>query len=84
MDNILLTCYPLSMNNQKQTTIAYLKSNISIVLPTEAFQSYVEHPIVRRLYLTDIGYFPKANHHFRQRNEGIDTHILFTVWRAVV
>ena len=26
-----------------------------IVLPTESFQDYVEHPLVRRLYLTDVG-----------------------------
>ena len=25
-----------------------------IVLPTESFQDYVEHPLVRRLYLTDV------------------------------
>lgn len=47
-----------------------------IVLPTEAFRAYVRHPQVRRLYLTDIGYFPKAARHYRERREGIEEYIL--------
>ena len=42
-----------------------------IVLPTEAFSDYVRHPLVRRLYLTDVGFFPSAAHHYRERKEGI-------------
>ena len=30
------------------------KGERMIVLPTEAFRDYVEHPLVRRLYLTDV------------------------------
>ena len=41
-----------------------------IVLPTESFQDYVEHPLVRRLYLTDVGIFPRAEYHFRERKDG--------------
>lgn len=37
-----------------------------IVLLTESFQDYVEHPLVRRLYLTDVGIFPRAEYHFRE------------------
>lgn len=48
-----------------------------IVLPTEAFQDSVEHPQVRRLYLTDVGYFPRAAHHYRERKEGIEEYIFF-------
>lgn len=47
-----------------------------IVLPTEAFQEYVEHPQVRRLYLTDVGFFPKAQSHYRERKDGIEAYIL--------
>lgn len=47
-----------------------------IVLPTEAFQDYVKHPQVRRLYLTDVGYFPCARHHYRERKDGIEEYIL--------
>ncbi len=46
-----------------------------IVLPTESFQDYVEHPLVRRLYLTDVGFFPHAEHHFRERKDGIEEYI---------
>lgn len=46
-----------------------------IVLPTEAFQEYVSHPLVRRMYLTDVGFFPKAANHFRERAEGIEEYI---------
>lgn len=45
------------------------------VLPTEAFSDYVEHPQVRRLYLTDIGFFPHADRHYRERKEGIEEYI---------
>lgn len=34
------------------------KGERMVVLPTEAFQDYVEHPLVRRLFLTDVGFFP--------------------------
>lgn len=47
-----------------------------IVLPTEAFQDYVEHPQVRRMYLTDVGFFPRARDHYRERKEGIEEYIL--------
>ncbi len=46
-----------------------------IVLPTESFSNYVEHPLVRRLYLTDVGFFPCAEHHYREREDGIDEYI---------
>jgi len=48
-----------------------------IVLPIESFQEYAEHPRVRRLYLTDVGYFPRADHHYRERTDGIEEYIFF-------
>lgn len=48
-----------------------------IVLPTESFQEYVEHPQVKRLYLTDVGFFPHAAHHYRERKAGIEEYIFF-------
>ena len=41
-----------------------------IVLPTASFQDYVEHPLVRRLSLTDVGICPSAEYHFRERKDG--------------
>lgn len=46
-----------------------------IVLPTEAFAEYVAHPLVRRMYLTDVGFFPRAKRHYRERTEGIEEYI---------
>lgn len=46
-----------------------------IILPTEAFSDYVEHPLVRRLFLTDIGFFPEATDHYRERKEGIEEYV---------
>lgn len=51
-----------------------------IVLPTEAFSDYVKHPLVRRLYLTDVGFFPSAAHHYRERREGLRNIFFCTVW----
>ena len=46
-----------------------------IVIPTEAFQDYADDPQVSRMYLTDIGFFPRAYNHFRERKEGIEEYI---------
>lgn len=46
-----------------------------VVLPIEAFSEYVGNPLVKRLYLTDVGFFPKAEHHFVERKEGIEEYI---------
>ena len=51
------------------------KGEKMVVLPTETFSDYVKHPQVRRLYLTDVGFFPKADHHYRERREGIEEYI---------
>ncbi len=50
-----------------------------IVLPTEAFSDYVRHPLVRRLYLTDVGFFPSAAHHYRSGERGLRNIFFCTV-----
>lgn len=57
------------------------KGERMVVLPTEAFQDYVEHPLVRRLFLTDVGFFPCATHHYRERRDGIEEYIFITAQR---
>ena len=47
-----------------------------IVIPTEAFSTFAQHPLVRALYLTDVGFFPHALHHYRERRDGADEYIL--------
>ena len=46
------------------------------IIPTELFGAWMEHPLVRGLYLTDVGYFPKAKDHYKERSDGAEQHIL--------
>lgn len=63
------------MDDFKEWTWEKLKDAKNIILPIEAFQDYVEHPLVKRMYLTDVGYYPRAEQHFRMRKEGIEEYI---------
>lgn len=47
-----------------------------IVIPTESFSEYMEHPLIRGAYLTDVGFFPKASSHYKEREEGTEQYIL--------
>ena len=47
-----------------------------MIIPTEAFVDYMEHPLVKAAYLTDVGFFPKARAHYREREDGADQYIL--------
>lgn len=75
MDNIPRVCYIGNMMNRNDKKTDGFKGERMIVLPTEVFQDYVKHPQVRRLYLTDVGYFPCAKHHYRERKDGIEEFI---------
>jgi AraC-like DNA-binding protein/mannose-6-phosphate isomerase-like protein (cupin superfamily) len=49
----------------------------SVVLPRKIVTELcANNPSVERLYITDIGYYPKAQYHYRQRVHGSDQHIL--------
>lgn len=47
-----------------------------IVLPAYQLEQIVAHPLGRLLYVTDIGFFPRARYHYRERPDGCDTFIL--------
>ncbi|MFD2036293.1 AraC family transcriptional regulator [Belliella marina] len=47
-----------------------------IVIPRETLRSFKLDAFNKNLYLTDIGYFPKASFHFRKRPEGCPEYIL--------
>ena len=47
-----------------------------IVLPPPVVEALERDPFTSKLYLTDIGQFPHAAHHYRQRPEGTDDWIL--------
>lgn len=49
----------------------------AIILPRKIISNFcVNQPSLSGIYITDIGYYPKARFHFRQRLHGIDQHIL--------
>ena len=49
----------------------------AIVLPRKILLKYCEqNEIIRNLYITDIGYYPNAKFHYRERPHGADQHIL--------
>ena len=54
----------------------YFKNGKYIVLPTEIMKDYIEHPLVKRMYITDTGFFPHAAGHAYERKEGIEEYIL--------
>jgi AraC-like DNA-binding protein len=46
------------------------------VLSAYLMDEIMNHPLTRALFITDIGYFPHALNHYRERTNGCDSHIL--------
>ena len=47
----------------------------SIVLPQIITQAIERDPLCGQLFITDIGYYPRARHHFRERPDGISQYV---------
>jgi AraC-like DNA-binding protein/mannose-6-phosphate isomerase-like protein (cupin superfamily) len=48
----------------------------AIIIPKKVLaESCVKNPLISDLYITDIGYYPKARFHYRRRIKGADEHI---------
>lgn len=47
----------------------------ALVLPLSLVQELENEPLASVLYITDIGYYPKARHHFRERKEPISQYV---------
>ncbi|RED61780.1 helix-turn-helix domain-containing protein [Cohnella lupini] len=45
------------------------------VLPPPFTAELARFPLTRDLYVSDIGYFPRALHHYRERADGCESHI---------
>ena len=43
---------------------------ISFVMPDKIIDLIRQNPLISDLYLTDIGYYPQASYHFRERPYG--------------
>lgn len=48
----------------------------AVVLPQAVREMQLRDPLTQSLYVTDIGYYPHADSHFRRRDEAIDQHVL--------
>ena len=48
----------------------------AIVLPRKIAESCESNPLISNLYITDIGYYPKARYHYRKRRNGSSQNIL--------
>src|SRR5688500_1993942 len=49
----------------------------AIVIPPTILASFCDkHPVVKQLYVTDIGYYPNAKHHHRHRLRGTEGNII--------
>jgi len=48
----------------------------SIVLPSEVVAIEAHDPLASSLYVTDIGYYPAAQYHYRERTKPIMQHVL--------
>ena len=51
----------------------------SVVLPLSVINEVEQNNMINQLYITDIGYYPKARYHHRERKSGIDQYILIFV-----
>ena len=55
----------------------------AIVLPRKVLsERCAKNEIIGTLYITDIGYYPKARHHYRERNAGAEQHILIYCYKG--
>ena len=53
------------------------KGQKMIVLPRKIVSDFLtKDPLTKGAYITDIGYYPKAVNHYRERQTGISEHIL--------
>ena len=48
----------------------------SIVLPPDVVETEAKDPLASSLYVTDIGYYPSALYHYRERKQPIAQHVL--------
>lgn len=47
----------------------------SVVLPKMVLEMMESDPVMAPLHITDIGYYPKASNHYRERREPIDQYV---------
>lgn len=78
MDKIIdcsyLKRYNRSMDNLNKAD--GFRSQRIIILPEDILNGLKEDPLASSAYISDIGYFPNAQYHYRERRNGCDAYIL--------
>ena len=62
------------MDNAKKSE--GFKGQILHAIPRPILDRECQHPLMQSLYISDIGWYPKARHHFRERTQGAEENIL--------
>ena len=80
MDNFTDTFCNIDHTNQNDMTSTEKKEGFQgqrlIILPKVIIDILKKHPITKQVFITGIGYFPKATNHYTERKAGIGQHIL--------
>lgn len=71
---VLVFLYNIIMKNIKKKS-GFQNEKIFII-PENIIKKTSDHPLLKSLYVTDIGYFPHAQYHYRKRKEGSKQYIL--------
>lgn len=66
--------YTKAMENIKRKD--GFQNQILFVIPGNIIKKAKKHPLGENLMITDIGYFPNAENHYRERKKGCNQHIL--------
>ena len=74
LDNLVLFAYTFLMDTF--TKPDGFKSQRILIVPDNIIVECEIDPLIRPAYVSDIGFFPHAQYHYRQRPEGAPAHIL--------
>lgn len=81
MDNLMVRprlfvtfASPMAIHNMLKLKDGF-SGERALVLPRPVLEKMAEDPLIATLHITDIGYYPKAAHHFRERKEPVDQYV---------
>jgi len=76
MDYFIIIRQVKVAENRKMKKKEGFSGQKSIILPENVLADIKKNGLMNGIYLTDIGYYPNAKYHFRERKEGCSQHIL--------
>lgn len=76
VSNSLIYLFAIAMIYKKEG----FEGQKAVIIPRKILKEQCSiHPVLKNLYITDIGFYPKAKGHYREREQGADEHILIYV-----